>query len=106
MTQELMCVRGLRLPVRAQATLVVAGRRVTARTANLSLGGVFIELEEPFPVGTQIELSIDLEGGWVKGLCEVVWTRSMSSVLGPAGVGCEFRELLGGRGVLRAALGE
>ncbi|MFQ5524965.1 MAG: PilZ domain-containing protein [Thermoanaerobaculia bacterium] len=93
-----------RRTIEAPVRLTISGCHMQARTGNISLGGVFIDLSEPPPVGTLVELEIDLGGDPVRAKAEVVWIRRIGSALGAAGVGCEFRRFETGRSELRRFL--
>lgn len=65
-------------------------------TANVSVGGMFVALEEPKAVGTRMRFWLELGDGGepVSGFGEVVWVRSGQTHGGaPAGMGIEFRYL-------------
>lgn len=64
---------------------------------NISLGGMFIKTDKPFPTGTRfsLELSIGYNGKKIAGEGEVVWTKEFSSSSDerPSGMGIKFVEL-------------
>ncbi len=51
---------GLRVPIRLDAELEIAGGRRCGQVRNLSIGGAYVALPEPPPVGTQITLDLSL----------------------------------------------
>lgn len=64
-------------------------------TANLSIGGMFVQTKNPRPVGTLLRFELDLgKGEPIKGVGEIVWIRAHS--LGPdapSGFGIQFGHL-------------
>ena len=64
-------------------------------TANLSIGGMFVQGRNPRPVGTLLRFELQLgEGEPIRGVGEVVWIRAHS--LGPevpSGMGVQFGHL-------------
>jgi len=71
---------------------------VQAFSANLSLGGMFLQAKTLQPVGTVFEFSCRLADDYpvVEGRARVVWVREKDAGPGrPAGMGCEFEELHG-----------
>lgn len=78
-------------------------------TANLSIGGMFVQGRNPRPVGTLVRFELQLsEGEPIRGVGEVVWLRAHS--LGPevpSGMGVQFGHIdVTNRGRLRAAVFE
>jgi Tfp pilus assembly protein PilZ len=66
-----------------------------ARTGNISLGGFFVALPNPPPVGTMVMFALDLDGKVARGFGEVAWIRlTRTSLERPLGVGVQFRHLL------------
>ena len=63
--------------------------RLDGRTADLSQGGAFVEVEQVLPIGTRVELSIRLPG--VRGICLIPSIVRWSSV--DRGVGLQFESL-------------
>ena len=65
-----------RVPVARPVRLQIAGREeVLAVTANVSPGGLFVECQEPPPVGTRVKFVLDLGSRAVRGFAEVAWVR-------------------------------
>ena len=66
-------------------------------TRDINEGGLFIETENPKPVGTEIALYFNLPGGegGIETMGRVVRTTPGDSV-SPSGMGVEFDELTGG----------
>ncbi|MEJ2086067.1 MAG: PilZ domain-containing protein [Acidobacteriota bacterium] len=101
-----------RAPLRSQVTLQVDAFKdpEPAHTGNLSLGGMFVELEKPVPVGTIVKFELDLESSptTVRGTAEVVWIRiERVAAEKPAGVGLQFRHFEGdGKALVRGAVEE
>lgn len=63
---------------------------------NISIGGMFVEIEETRPQGSLVrfELPLDDEGAAVRGLGEVVWMRPKGRASGSEpGIGLKFRFL-------------
>lgn len=88
---------------RFPATLAVSyrttGAFLIAYSVNLSKGGVFIEAP-PLPMGTRVQLTIELPGAQVPVDAVVNWVRSQPEPGRPVGMGLEFSrnldEALGG----------
>ncbi len=68
------------------------GQPAVGATANLSMEGMFIQSDEPKPVGTLIQFEFEIEDQTVQGLGDVVWirTRALGSDK-PPGMGLQFR---------------
>ena len=64
-----------------------ANRHDISRVSSLSLGGLFIEVADPAPVGDTLQVQFDIPGGAVRG--QVVVRRSIKG----QGMGVEFTEL-------------
>src|SRR5690349_825305 len=62
------------------------------RTRDLSLGGLFVETNVGFPIGTPIEVKLKLPKGTFTLECEVVWQLSERAQQ-IVGVGLRFVEL-------------
>jgi hypothetical protein len=54
--------RGLRKPLRVVAGMVVAGRQLTARTTDIGVGGMAIEVDEALPVKAECHVVLSLPG--------------------------------------------
>jgi len=66
-----------------------------AHTGNISIGGMFVEGENPRPVGTLVRFELRLDTGEpIKGVGEVVWIRPHSQgPEAPSGMGIQFGHL-------------
>lgn len=86
--------------------LISGGPEMLAKTANISMGGFFVALPEPPPVGTMVKFALDLNGKIVRGFSQVAWIRlTVKSLKRPVGMGLQFRHLLeDGEVVLRRLL--
>ena len=85
-----------RAPLHAPATLQVDAftEPLAGYTGDISLGGMFVKMRNPPPVGTILRFEIELPdpAGKVKGMGEVAWLRAQGLVPGqPAGMGMRFR---------------
>lgn len=61
------------------------------RTTNLSPGGMFLQMENPFPVNTSFSFVLNLHKQQkISGLALVRWSRAHSASGKPRGMGCEF----------------
>ena len=85
-----------RAPLNAPATLQVDAfsEPLAGYTGDISLGGMFVKMRNPPPVGTLLRFEIELEepAGTVKGMGEVAWLRAHGLELNrPAGMGMRFR---------------
>jgi uncharacterized protein (TIGR02266 family) len=89
-SRELQAVGGRRylklLPVRYGTEKPTSD----GRTADLSLGGLFIVTEKPMPVGAELKLKLDLDGFVVPMTGRVAWSRSRQEQGRPAGMGIEL----------------
>ena len=84
------------------------GGEVSARIANISLGGMFVVSGEPRPAGTTLELSFKLpeQPAPVRGRGRVAWVRERDEGLErPPGMGVRFLELTPGSRELIDRLG-
>ena len=89
-----------RVPVSVQANISVhtpQGATVRAeRVANISLGGIFIEMENPPAFGSELQIEMKLEGNHAGVRCTgfVAWsTRNHPEANGRAGVGLRLTGL-------------
>ena len=85
-----------RTSLEVPVTIKIADRDgVHARTSNISIGGFFVALSKPPPVGTMVKFVLDLDGRVARGFGEVAWIRLTSRGLEmPVGMGVRFRHLL------------
>lgn len=74
---------------RLQTEIDVVDEDLASKTVDVSLGGVFIRMDEPLPIGSKISVQLDLEPPFLAEL-EVKWTRNDPEGSKPTGVGCEF----------------
>lgn len=87
-----------RVPLEAPVSLQfdAFGQPQSGFTANISVGGMFVQSCSPRPVGTRLRFELELEAGTepISGLAEVVWIRVKQHCLEqPAGMGIQFRYL-------------
>jgi uncharacterized protein (TIGR02266 family) len=66
----------------------------TAKTRDISLGGLFINTEIGMPIGSEITVQLELLGVPHSVACEVVWTL-VDHQDRPCGLGLRFLELPG-----------
>ena len=99
-----------RAPLQAPVTLQLDAfsEPMSGYTANVSKGGMFVQMQDLPPVGAivkfQVELGVPAEG--VRGTAEVVWVRTQAQgIQRPVGAGLQFRHLEGtGEVLLHAAV--
>lgn len=69
-----------RVPLHATTTLQLDAfsEPISGYTGDISLGGMFVKMSDPPPVGTLLRFAIELDSpsGAVKGTAEVVWLRA------------------------------
>lgn len=85
-----------RVPLHASTSLQIDAfsEPISGYTGDISLGGMFVKMRDPPPVGTLLRFAIELEApaGTVKGTAEVVWLRARALAPSqPAGAGVQFR---------------
>jgi len=84
----------VRVPLKVRASCREGEISYPRWTLNISEGGIFIETEELFPVGTELEMSIPLPlpepPVRVKGLVVRVVSKSEESEANPSGMGIRF----------------
>lgn len=85
-----------RAPLHAPTTLQIDAfsEPLTGYTGDISLGGMFVKMRNPPPVGTLLRFAIELEkpAGVAKGTAEVAWMRARDVAPNqPAGIGVQFR---------------
>jgi len=85
-----------RLPIRITVEYEDMEDFLTDYTANLSIGGMFIETEEPLAVGTHFRLrfTVPTRTSPIDTIAEVRWSqdRTAGSPMAP-GMGVRFQEL-------------
>lgn len=85
----------VRLPIALQVEYRTTGAFLVAYSVNLSSGGIFLEAEEPLPIGSRLRLHFAVPGCdelEVEG--EVAWVRHETSPGVPRGMGIRFVEPL------------
>ncbi len=87
-----------RVPFERPLRIREGGRVVRLKAENLSLGGMFVQAEQPLDVGARIKVSLESrEQALLLGEAEVVWRRSGSypgeGKLGSHGFGLRFLNL-------------
>ena len=92
-----------RAPVQAPATLQLDAfsEPLSGLTANVSLGGMFVQMHDQPPVGSIVKYKVELgtPPAAVHGTAEVVWMRTAADgPQRPAGVGLQFRLVEGAGG--------
>ncbi len=101
-----------RAPLRAPVSIQVDAFKdpEPGLSGNISLGGLFVEVEKPLPVGTIVKFELHLEPPLevVRGTAEIVWIRpDKASADKLAGMGLQFRHLEGkGQDMIRGAVEE
>jgi len=101
-----------RAPLRAPITLQVDAFKDSEAgfTGNISLGGMFVEVENPLPVGSIIKFELHFEPplSVVKGTADVAWIRpDQVSEDKKAGIGLQFRHFEeNGQVIVRGAVEE
>lgn len=69
-----------RVPLHAPTTLQIDAfsEPISGYTGDISLGGMFVKMSDPPPVGTLLRFAIELEApaSAVKGTAEVAWLRA------------------------------
>jgi uncharacterized protein (TIGR02266 family) len=63
----------------------------SARTRDLSVGGLFIEAEATLPIGTRLSVDLKFLKKHVRADCEVMW--ALTDGERPVGVGVRFLDL-------------
>ncbi len=66
-----------RLPIALAVTYPNAGELVRDVVTNLGGGGLFIRTKRPLPIGTQIEMEIQLGDDTLKQRGRVTWARGL-----------------------------
>jgi type IV pilus assembly protein PilZ len=88
--------RYLRVTLRSSVYVTYDGTLHELYTENVSEGGMFIKTEEPFPVGSEVAISVSLDAGCHLRLRGVVMSAKLPSVNLSghlAGMGIEFKEV-------------
>lgn len=83
-----------RAPVAIEVEYRTAGAFLVAYSSNLSKGGLFLETDQPLPIGTELTLNFAIPGtGTIEVVGLVVWVRATDQDGKPAGMGVEFEHL-------------
>jgi uncharacterized protein (TIGR02266 family) len=88
--------RYLRVTLRSRVYVTYNGAQHELYTENVSEGGMFIKAEEPFPVGSEVAISVSLDAGSNLRLRGIVMSAKLSPGSMPghiAGMGIEFKEV-------------
>jgi uncharacterized protein (TIGR02266 family) len=94
MMRRLFVKRAARTPIDLLVRLTGApGEAVEARGEDLSTSGLFVRCEEPYTVGTPLQLQLELPTGPVHGVGKVV--RVGAGASGHVGMGILFTVLDG-----------
>jgi len=98
-----------RAPLQAPATIQIDAfsEPMTGFTANVSKGGMFVEMKDLPPVGSIVKFQVEIgePAQTVSGTAEVVWMRTQATPRETAGVGLQFRFIeKNGAPVLSAAV--
>ena len=94
-------VRRCSLVASAEVTELGSGAKLSARTAELGLGGCYIDTLNPFPEGSQVQLRILRDNGVLETKAKVVYSDRKF------GMGLAFTEMtLNQRSLLEAWLAE
>jgi len=85
-----------RLPIRVEVEYSTTGDFLLDYTANISLGGVFIQTDHPLELGTRFRLRLHLPHRKrpLETLAEVCWTQEPDDIL-VGGMGVRFDGLSG-----------
>lgn len=83
-----------RIPYSVQVQFRTASSFLVAYSVNLSRGGIFLEAEHVFDVGTEVSLQFAVPGaGPLIARGRVTWTRAAGDPAGPPGMGVEFDDV-------------
>jgi uncharacterized protein (TIGR02266 family) len=86
----------MRAAVNTKVTVTANGATRTRHAESISAGGIYIRTNKPFPAGTDLELTVPLEGGRTLSLAgTVVYVKGLYGDVFkvPPGMAVEFREL-------------
>lgn len=79
---------GMRVEFRTASSFLIA------YSVNLSRGGLFLETEEQLPLGSEIDLQLNVPGSTpLEVTGKVTWHRPEADADGPAGMGVQFQEI-------------
>lgn len=80
----------VRVPIRAAVTVAGEERRICGWVRNLSVGGMFVETDEPFERETEVAVDLLLREGYsVRRLRSVAWVAWVAR----NGMGLQFDQL-------------
>ncbi len=83
-----------RLPLSVRVAYRSTGTFLVAYSVNLSKGGVFLETEEPLPIGSPIQLELEVPTvGLLTVVGKVAWLREKNADGLPQGMGVQFNSL-------------
>jgi uncharacterized protein (TIGR02266 family) len=85
-----------RLPVSLTVSYPSRGDMVRDLVTNLSPGGLFVRTSKPLPIGTEVDLEVQVAGDEtlnVRG--KVVWLRDRATANAPEGMGIQFTGVMG-----------
>ncbi len=83
-----------RLPLSVRVAYRSTGTFLVAYSVNLSKGGIFLETEEPLPIGSAIALELEVPTiGLLKLAGKVAWLREPNPEGLPQGMGVQFASL-------------
>lgn len=83
-----------RLPLSVRVAYRSTGTFLVAYSVNLSKGGIFLETEEPLPIGSPIALELEVPTiGLLKLAGKVAWLREQNPEGLPQGMGVQFSSL-------------
>jgi type IV pilus assembly protein PilZ len=89
----------VRIPLALEVEYRTAGAFLVAYSVNLSKGGIYLETDNPMPMGTVLNLRFSVPGGDPLEVTGVVaWVRGVPEPGKPAGMGIEFENLDGRHG--------
>lgn len=85
--QKTRAVRRCPFVASAEVTEVSSGTQLSARTSELGLGGCYVDVLNPFPEGTRVQLRILRDQGVFETKAKVVYCHPNS------GMGLAFEEI-------------
>lgn len=88
-----------RVPFALEVEFRTAGAFLVAYSTNLSKGGMFIETNDPLPVGKEVALRFNVPGeGTIEVQGVVAWVQAWTTEGRPQGMGVRFEHLDGRHG--------
>jgi type IV pilus assembly protein PilZ len=76
-----------RVPVTLELSYFSEGQLARDLVTDLSEGGLFVRTRRPLPIGTEVELQLELPAGVTRAKGRVVWLRGADDGMGIAFVG-------------------